>query len=62
MVRRKAKDILELIEPILKLDTSYVNELGKISNHVNKSYHKLYTNERVYTPRVLNGLFKDGGD
>lgn len=62
MIRRKAKDILELIEPILKLDTSYVNELGKISNHVNKSYHKLYVTERVYTPRVLNDLFKDGGD
>jgi len=62
MIRRKAKDILELIEPILKLDTSYVNELGKISNHVNKSYHKLYITERVYTPRVLNDLFKDGGD
>lgn len=62
LVRRQAKDILELIEPILKLDTSYVNELGKISNHVNKSYNKLYINERVYNPRVLNDLFKDGGD
>ena len=39
-----------------------MNELGKISNHVNKSYNKLYINERVYTPRVLNDLFKDGGD
>lgn len=60
--RRKAKDILELVEPILKLDTSYVNELGRVSNSINKSYNKLYINERRYVPRVLNGLFEDGGD
>lgn len=60
--RRKAKDILELVEPILKLDTSYVNELGRVSNSINKTYNKLYINERRYVPRVLNGLFEDGGD
>lgn len=62
LVRRQAKDILELVEPIMKLDSTYVNELGKISNHVNKSYNKLYINERVYNPRVLEDLFKDGGE
>lgn len=62
LVRRQAKDILELVEPIMKLDSTYVNELGKISNHVNKSYNKLYMSERVYNPRVLDDLFKDGGD
>ena len=61
MTRRKAKDILELVEPIFKLDTSYTNELGRISNSINKSYNKLYINERRYTPRVLEDLFKDGG-
>lgn len=60
--RRKAKDILELVDPILKLDTSYTNELGRVSNSINKSYNKLYVCERRYTPRVLNGLFEDGGD
>lgn len=62
LVRRQAKDILELVEPIMKLDSTYVNELGKISNHVNKSYNKLYISERRYVPRVLEDLFKDGGD
>lgn len=61
-IRRKAKDILELVEPILKLDTSYTNELGRVSNSINKSYNKLYISERRYTPRVLEDLFKDGGD
>lgn len=60
--RRKAKDILELVEPILKLDTSYTNELGRVSNSINKSYNKLYINGRRYVPRVLDDLFKDGGD
>lgn len=60
--RRKAKDILELVDPILKLDTSYTNELGRVSNFINKSYNKLYINGRRYVPRVLNGLFEDGGD
>lgn len=60
--RRKAKDILELVEPILKLDTSYMNELGRVSNSINKTYNKLYINERRYVPRVLNGLFEDGDD
>ena len=60
--RRKAKDILELVDPILKLDTSYTNELGRVSNSINKSYKKLYINGRRYVPRVLNGLFEDGGD
>lgn len=60
--RRKAKDILELVEPILKLDTSYMNELGRVSNSINKTYSKLYINGRRYVPRVLNDLFKDGGD
>ena len=61
-VRRKAKDILELVDPILKLDTSNVNDLGRVSNSINKTYNKLYINERKYTPRVLEELFKDGGD
>lgn len=56
-IRRKAKDILELVEPILKLDTSYTNELGRVSNSINKSYNKLYINGRRYVPRVLNDLF-----
>lgn len=60
--RRKAKDILELIDPVLKLETSYMNDLGRVSNSVNKTYNKLYINERRYVPRVLNGLFEDGGD
>ena len=55
--RRKAKDILELVEPILKLDTSYMNELGRVSNSINKTYSKLYINGRRYVPRVLNDLF-----
>lgn len=55
--RRKAKDILELVDPILKLDTSYTNELGRVSNSINKTYNKLYINERRYTPRVLEDLF-----
>lgn len=60
--RRKAKDILELVEPILKLDTSYMNELGRVSNSINKTYSKLYINGRRYVPRVLNGLFDGVGD
>lgn len=60
--RRKAKDILELVEPILKLDTSYMNELGRVSNSINKTYSKLYINGRRYTPRVLNDLFDGVGD
>lgn len=60
--RRKAKDILELIDPVLKLETSYMNDLGRVSNSINKTYNKLYINERRYVPRVLNGLFEDGGD
>jgi hypothetical protein len=60
--RRKAKDILELVEPILKLDTSYMNELGRVSNSINKTYSKLYINERRYTPRVLVDLFDEVGD
>ena len=61
--RRKAKDILELVEPILKLDVSYVSDLGRVSNSINKSYTKLYINERRYIPRVLNDLFDEvGGD
>ena len=60
--RRKAKDILELVDPILKLDTSYMNELGRVSNSINKSYNKLYINGRRYVPRVLNGLFDGVGD
>ena len=61
--RRKAKDILELVEPILKLDTSYMNELGRVSNSINKSYTKLYINGRRYVPRVLSDLFDEvGGD
>lgn len=62
ITRRKAKDILELIDPVLKLDTSYMNDLGKVSNSINKTYNKLYISERRYTPRVLDDLFKDGGD
>lgn len=60
--RRKAKDILELVEPILKLDTSYMNELGRASNSINKTYSKLYINGRRYVPRVLNDLFDEVGD
>ncbi len=60
--RRKAKDILELVEPILKLDTSYMNELGRVSNSINKTYSKLYINGRRYVPRVLNDLFDEVGD
>ena len=60
--RRKAKDILELVEPILKLDTSYMNELGRVSNSINKTYSKLYINGRRYVPRVLNDLFYEVGD
>lgn len=60
--RRKAKDILELVEPILKLDTSYMNELGRVSNFINKTYSKLYINGRRYVPRVLNDLFDEVGD
>lgn len=60
--RRKAKDILELVDPILKLDTSYMNELGRVSNSINKTYSKLYINGRRYTPRVLNDLFDGVGD
>lgn len=60
--RRKAKDILELVDPILKLDTSYMNELGRVSNSINKTYSKLYINSRRYTPRVLNDLFDGVGD
>lgn len=60
--RRKAKDILQLVEPILKLDTSYMNELGRVSNSINKTYSKLYINGRRYVPRVLNDLFDEVGD
>lgn len=60
--RRKAKDILELVEPILKLDTSYMNELCRVSNSINKTYSKLYINGRRYVPRVLNDLFDEVGD
>lgn len=60
--RRKVKDILELVDPILKLDTSYMNELGRVSNSINKTYSKLYINGRRYTPRVLNDLFDGVGD
>ena len=60
--RRKAKDILELVVPILKLDTSYMNELGRVSNSINKTYSKLYINGRRYVPRVLNDLFDEVGD
>ena len=60
--RRKAKDILELVEPILKLDTSYMNELGRVSNSINKTYSKLYINGRRYVPRVLNDLFDEVGE
>lgn len=59
ITRRKAKDMLELTDSIIKLDTPIINDVYKMSNTVTKSYIKLFLKERVYVPRVLNELFED---
>ncbi len=51
--RRKSKDMLYLIEPLLGLASSdYINNLGRVTNETVKRL-KRNESERIYTPRVI---------
>lgn len=59
--RRKAKDILRIIEPLAKLieqNPRLISEIGKATNEMNKEKRMLDA-DRHYNPRILEDLFKE---
>lgn len=59
--RRKAKDTLSVIAPIIAFVKEHGKELQKFNAGINQSKKELkrIQSDRMYTPRVLKELFND---